>query len=83
VLRYLSAAAVLALAGCASTPMETRPIAGFSQAVPAQQAEAECRFEVEKATAGEQNLGIIMHISENVMESCLAAKGYQQVAVTP
>lgn len=79
--RLVWAGLCLSLGGCAGTPMEPRPIAGRAQSVPVEQATAECRFEAEKAVAGEQNLGVRSYFWREVYGSCLDAKGYQLVPV--
>lgn len=73
---------LLSLAACSTGPVyETRPSGAFEPTVSVQQAEAECKAEAMKATAGMQNWGMIYVTSQNVWTACLQARGYEQAEV--
>lgn len=80
--RTIALVTLVSLAACAAgDAYEIRPAANATPAVAQEQAISDCRVEVMRATAGEQDFGRIVGISNAMWAACLQAKGYERVAV--
>lgn len=80
--RVTALVTLLALAACSTGPAyEIRPSATITPTASQDQAVAECRVEVMKATAGIQNYGVAFATGDAMWNACLLAKGYDRVPV--
>lgn len=80
--RTLAAVTLLSLAACSTGPAyEVRPSANIAPSVSQDQAVAECRVEVMRATSGIQDYGVVWATGQAMWDACLQEKGYERVAV--